>query len=283
MLHLVRLETVHAALAHFTIGGLPLVVIAYAIAAGRRSPAWSLVGDAALATTAALTLATGAFGLVSNAVVPWPGGIERWRLLHLWGGLSTTLALAGLAAWRLWHRRDGAPAGGATLAGVLVAAALAGGTGWVGGEVLVFHSGMAVRAAGDGALAPTVSDAERPRDFLGAMRQARAAWASIEGRLALMLVQQPRDDAWARIGVEARRLQAMASVMAAEGAKDPDRRRADVLASMSQTLGGDGADMEEAAQKKSLQDLAHALGEASGHCADCHEQLRWNVRAGGRK
>jgi AraC-like DNA-binding protein len=41
-----------------------------------------LVGDAALFVTAAATLATGTFGLVSNAVVPWPGGLETFRFLH---------------------------------------------------------------------------------------------------------------------------------------------------------------------------------------------------------
>jgi cytochrome c556 len=61
--------------------------------------------------------------------------------------------------------------------------------------------------------------------------------------------------------------------MADEGAKN--EKAADVLASMSQTLGGDADDIAEAAKKKSLQDIAHGLGEMSGHCADCHEQVRW--------
>jgi uncharacterized membrane protein len=52
MFHVVRLATIHPALAHFTIGGLPLIVAAYAIAVWRRSPAWTLVGDAALVLTA---------------------------------------------------------------------------------------------------------------------------------------------------------------------------------------------------------------------------------------
>src|SRR5207302_5671801 len=88
MFHLVRIETIHPALAHFTVGGLPLIVVAYAIAVWRRSPAWTLVGDAGLVVTAALTLGTAAFGLVSNAVVPWPGGLEEWRQIHLIGGVA---------------------------------------------------------------------------------------------------------------------------------------------------------------------------------------------------
>jgi uncharacterized membrane protein len=274
MFHVVRLATIHPALTHFTIGGLPLIVIAYAIAVWRRSPAWTLVGDAALVVTAALTVGTGVFGLVSNAVVPWPGGIESWRWIHLGFGIATTTLLAALAALRLVFRRPDTPASPALLGCVVVVAAVALFTGWVGGEVLVYHSGMAVRAAGDGALAPPVFDStKRPKDFLAAMRQVRAAWGAINTRLAWMLVQHPRDEDFARIEHDARRVEELTKVMADEGAKDG--KAADVLASMSQTLGGDADDIAEAAKKKSLQDIAHAVGEMSGHCADCHEQVRW--------
>ena len=274
MFHVVRLATIHPALTHFTIGGLPLIVIAYAIAAWRRSPAWTLVGDAALVVTAALTLATGIFGLVSNAVVPWPGGIETWRWIHLGFGVATTTLLAALAVLRLVFRRADRPIAPPLLVVVVIVAGVALFTGWVGGEVLVFHSGMAVRAAGDGALAPPIFDStKRPKDFLGAMRQVRAAWGAINTRLAWMLVQHPRDEDFARIEHDARRIEELTKVMADEGAKND--KAADVLASMSQTLGGDADDLAEAAKKKSLQDIAHALGEMSGHCADCHTQVRW--------
>ena len=274
MFHVVRLATIHPALTHFTIGGLPLIVIAYAIAVWRRSPAWTLVGDAALVLTAALTLGTGIFGLVSNAVVPWPGGIESWRWIHLGFGITTTTLLAALAVLRLVFRRADTPISPPLLGCVVVVAGIAVFTGWVGGEVLVYHSGMAVRAAGDGALAPPVFDStKRPKDFLAAMRQVRAAWGAINTRLAWMLVQHPRDEDFARIEHDARRMEELTKVMADEGAKDG--KAADVLASMSQTLGGDADDIAEAAKKKSLQDIAHAVGEMSGHCADCHEQVRW--------
>ncbi|MCU1280935.1 MAG: hypothetical protein JWM53_4481 [bacterium] len=277
MFHVVRLATIHPALAHFTIGGLPLIVIAYALAVWRRSSAWTFAGDAALVVTAALTLGTGIFGLVSNAVVPWPGGIEPWRWLHLGFGLATTVLLALLGAVRIVVRSE-APSGRATLAAALAVAGIAVFTGWIGGEVLVFHAGMAVRAAGDGAFAPPVRDTSaRPKDFLDAMRQARASWGAINTRLAWMLVQHPRDEDFRRIELDARRMQEVCKVMADEGVKDA--RNATILASMSQTLGGDASDIEEAAQKKSLQDIAKAVGEASGHCADCHQQVRWKPRA----
>jgi hypothetical protein len=272
MFHVVRWATIHPALAHFTIGGLPLIVIGYAVAVWRRSPAWTLVGDAALVVTAALTLGTGAFGLVANAQ-PWPGGIETWRWLHLGAGVATTVLLALFAVARLILRGEGA-AGPRTLAAAFVVASVALFTGWVGGEVLVFHAGMAVRAAGEGALAPPVLDSdERPHDFLTAMRQARASWGAIQTRLAWMLVQHPSDEDFARIEKDARRLEALAKVMGDEGVKDA--KRGDVLASMAQTLGGNADDIAEAAKKRSLQDIAKAVGDTSGTCADCHESVRW--------
>jgi hypothetical protein len=129
-------------------------------------------------------------------------------------------------------------------------------------------------------LAPPVADTHaRPRDFLDAMRQARAAWAGIQTRLAWMLVHQPRDEEFARIVVDAQRMQEVSRVMADEGGKLDTA--ADVVVSMSQTLAGDAADIEEAARKRNLQDIAKAVGEASGHCADCHEQVRWPDRRPG--
>jgi uncharacterized membrane protein len=277
MLHVVRLATVHPALVHFTIGALPIIVIAYAVAAWRRSEAWTLAGDVALVVAAAITILTGLFGLVSNAVVPWPGGIQTWRWLHLGFGVATTVLLALFAAVRLVVRHGG-PAGPGTVAAAIGVAAVAAFTGWIGGEVLVFHSGMAVRAAADGALAPRWRDTHaRPKGFLDAMRQARASWAGIETRLAWMLVHHPRDEDFRGILADAQRMQEVCKVMADEGAKDP--RNATVLASMAQALGGDANDIEEAARKKSLQDIAKALGEASSDCADCHEQVRWKTRS----
>jgi cytochrome c556 len=159
------------------------------------------------------------------------------------------------------------------LAAALVVAAVAGFTGWVGGEVLVFHAGMAVRAAGDGALAPPTSSRTTARDFLDAMRQVRARWAAIETHLAWMLVHQPRDAEFAAVEDDARQMAVLARAMADFGAREP--RHGDTLASMAQTLAGDADDLADAAKKKSLQDLATALGETSGHCADCHEETRW--------
>lgn len=272
MISIVRLVTIHPVLTHFTIGGLPLIVIAYAIAVWMRSPLWTLVGDAALVVTSALTLLTVAFGLVSNFVLPWPGGLETWRWIHLGFGLATAVVLGALAGLRLAYRRSGTAARAPVLIVAMIGAGLALFTGWVGGEVLVFQSGMAVRAAGDGALAPAVGRPE-PKDFLTAMRAVRASWASIQTHLAWMLVHHPRDEDFRQIETDARWMEQMTGRMAEFGAKAP--KSADTLASMSEALGGAADDIATAAKKASLQEIARAVGETSGTCADCHEAVRW--------
>jgi hypothetical protein len=270
MLAPVRLATIHPLTAHLTIGGLPLTLVAYAISARRRSTEWALVGDAALVLTAAATLVTLTFGLVSDAVVPWPGGLERWRILHLTAGIAATVALAVLAALRLrgWGRRSAASRG--LFVAVLAIAGLAGFTGWIGGEVLVFHSGMAVRAAGEGVLAPP-TDAHAPGGFLDAMRGVRASWGAITARLAWMVVQRPRAEDFAQIERYAQRMRQLAEYMA----DHPPARARDTVASMSMVLAGDAIEIADAARDKKLEDLTKALGETSGHCASCHQQARW--------
>src|SRR6185312_16969025 len=106
----------------------------------------------------------------------WPGGIESWRWTHLGFGIATTVLLATLAVLRLAFRRSDVPARAPVFAAAIIVAGVAAFTGWIGGEVLVFHSGMAVRAAGDGAFAPPVTDRRVSRNFLDAMREARGAW-----------------------------------------------------------------------------------------------------------
>jgi hypothetical protein len=108
-------------------------------------------------------MGTAASGLVANALVPWPAGLATWRWLHLGMAVASAVVFLGLAAVRL-RRSVAAPPPARTLGAALALAAMLGVTGWIGGEVLVFHAGMAVTAAAHGALAPTVSRAgARPR------------------------------------------------------------------------------------------------------------------------
>jgi uncharacterized membrane protein len=265
----VHLGTIHPALAHFTIGGLPLIVIAYALAVKRRSAEWTFVGDAALFVTAVATVATLAFGLVSDNVVPWPGGLERWRLVHLCAGVATAVFLAILAALRFAARdRLASPI---VLVGALVIASAAGLTGYVGGDVLVFHAGMAVRAAGDGALSAPIGSPS-PKSFLDAMRDARASWGDITARAAWMTVQHPRDEDFRRIEAAAHSLEKSATFMAAHAKETP---KPDAVVSMSQSLAADATELASAAHERKLEDLSKALGETGADCVSCHEEARW--------
>jgi uncharacterized membrane protein len=305
MIEIVRLSTVHPALVHFTIGTLPLIVTAYAVAARRRSERWTFAGDAALAITAAITVATAAFGLVSNAVVPWPGGLALWRWLHLGFGAASAAALLVFATVRWWRRQTSPTSGGGTFVAALVVTLLVGFTGWIGGEVLVFRSGMAVRAAGDGALAPPAMPARTPRDLVDAMGRLRAAWASAESALSSMIVQEPRAQTFAAIERDARQMSELAEWMAKEGARSmpnagaPSEHHGDEaehehgedehehehehgeltvgahLALMARELGGHTTALAGAAHARDIAATAHALGDIQSACASCHAELRW--------
>lgn len=261
----VRLATVHPALAHLTIGGVAIMAIAYLIGARLRSARWIFTGDAVLFITTAVTVATLIFGLVSNVVVPWPGGLELWRDIHLWLAVAGTFALALFAILRWRQRRENETINLATLGAMLLIAGAIGATGWIGGEVLVFHSGMAVRAAGDGAFAPPVTSRATAKDFLDAMREARGAWGGITAELGWMLVQHPRDEGFARIAADAERLQLFSNIMAKT--KDMTER--------SVELANEAEQIAAAARKKKLGELARVVGQAGATCAGCHEEERW--------
>jgi hypothetical protein len=267
ILHPVRLATVHPLLAHMTIGGTVMFVLAYVIATQRRSSAWTFAGDVVLILTTLFTVGTFLFGLVSNYVVPWPGGIELWRAIHLWLAFAATLALVMMSVVRLRQRRGSdAPPRLTTGLGIVVAAGAIAVTGWIGGEVLVYHSGMAVRAAGDGAFAPPVTGRRQAKDFLDAMREARGAWGGITAELGWMLVQHPRDEGWERIANDAERMQLFAGLMA----KEPDMdERSNELADEAQRIAA-------AARAHKLTDLSKIVGETGATCARCHEEERWH-------
>src|SRR5512134_3358792 len=97
----IRATTVHPALVHFTLGVVPVFLVAYAIASARRSPRWTFAGDVAVWIGAALTPATVASGLVSNALVSWPGGMQVWRWLHLGLAVASAVLFLALAVARL--------------------------------------------------------------------------------------------------------------------------------------------------------------------------------------
>lgn len=278
-LEVARLETLHPVLVHVTLGTLPFVVLAYGVAAWRDSERWSFAADAALVYTAGLTLLTSALGLVSNAWVPWPGGLGLWRYMHLGLGIASAVLLLTLALFRLQRRRRVPKTGGGVFVAAVVVAVVTGFTGWMGGEVLVYHGGIAVKAAGEGALAPTVSqDREPPEDLLGAMHELRGAWASAMTGLASMVVERPSDELFGRIESAAVRLRETSTWVVEEGARGDD---GSALRFMAGRLASQARELEEGARDRSATAVAKSLGEITTTCAGCHQSSRWEEpRAG---
>lgn len=302
MIEIIRLVTVHPLLVHFTIGILPVMVFAYAAALWVESERWSFTGDAATVACAAITLLTTCFGLISNFSLRWPGGLSLWRYLHMGLGIGSTLALVIFAVTRLTMRRRGQSLSGAwAFTASLCLSILIGTTGWIGGEILVYSSGMAVEAAGNGAFAPVgTSGTSPPVDLSDAMGRTRAAWASITTRSAEMIVQHPSDAAFLAVAKDAWRLEQVAKWISTEAPKHVPRanepissssssvrdQRTDLAMTRGQVMGFMGAqlrddaqNLERLAQQKDLEQLENEIGRTSALCASCHEELRWSEQA----
>jgi uncharacterized membrane protein len=275
--HLLELVTVHPILVHVTVGAMPLLVLAYAVAWNRRSRRWTFAADVALIVAALVTLGTFAFGLVSNFHLPWPAGLETWRWLHLgFGALSTTLIVA-LAIARLVLSSH--VAGPGTAAYALVTALVVGFTGWIGGQVLVYHSGMGVAAAADGALAPQLNGTvPYPGDLMASMGDARFAWASVDTTLASMVVTHPSDGGFAAVEGYADHLRQAALWMQTSG-WDWDEASREKLAPLGHALELRAGELGAAARRRDLLGAVHSFGDVTAACADCHERLRWKKRA----
>jgi uncharacterized membrane protein len=262
------LVTVHPVLVHLTVGTMPLVVLAYAVAAWRRSERWTFAADVALVVTAVATLATFAFGLVSNAALSWPGGLGTWRWLHLGFGCGSTALLLGLAVVRLVSRRRRPVSGLGSFAAVGLVALVIGFTGWIGGEVLVYRSGMAVDAAGAGALAPPITAvAPQPHDLMDAMHVLRADWGAATATLASTVVEHPTPARFSTLADDASGLRKAAAWLA---------RSKPELAAPAQELAHQADALAEAARQHDPARAASAMGQITQVCVQCHEQHRWS-------
>ncbi|MBI2892311.1 MAG: hypothetical protein HYY06_02075 [Deltaproteobacteria bacterium] len=312
MLEPIRLVTIHPALVHFTLGALPIMVLAYAMGLWRRSDRWTFAGDVATVSAAAITLGTFAFGLVSNAVVEWPGGLDLWRYLHLALGALSTAMLGGFALLRLKLRFRSQLSGRGTLGWAIATSVVVLATGWIGGEVLVFHSGVAVKAAADGALAPPTTRVGRPSDLLESMGQLRASWAAVHTRVARMIAERPRTEDFEVVATEAGRMERLARWIGEEGPRtlegaarpshhephgddeageheegrepppdppgeDAEMTRGEHLTLVAEILEGRAAVLRREARKRDLPALTLAAGRIDQLCVGCHEEIRWDA------
>ena len=204
-MEVIRLETLHPILVHFTIGAIPLLLLAAILAWRKASEAWTFVADVTLAVTAASAVLSALSGLYLQFFFPWPGGLDFWRYLHLGFGAASTLVLLVFAGIRLRRRARQTYLGSGSVFTAAGSAILLFATGWIGGEVLVFRSGMAVQAAGNGALAlpapdlPLTGPQGPPENLEQVMHRLRGRWSQVTSSTAHALVEKPTADYYAQV------------------------------------------------------------------------------------
>ena len=259
-----RWITLHPALVHLPLGILPVAVLAYGFAARQRSARFTFAADLAILCAGIGTGVAAICGVIAYVAVPWPGGLGPWPVVHVVLGAATTVSVLALAALRARARRTADVAGPAWAWSALGVTALAVATGWVGGDVLVFRSGVGVRAAGYGAqAAPLAWPARPPADIEDAMGQLRGAWGSATSTVSLALVQRPNARTFESIAVDARHLQEIAAWLASRGATAP---RTEAL---PPGVGGAGraGDADEAHAREGAPGRSSALGELGGRAS----------------
>ncbi len=298
---MVRLVTVHPALVHLPIGLAPIAALAYLVAVTRRSrlraARWTFAGDFALVAAALFALAAAAFGLVSSDLLDWSGGLDRWRWIHLGGGVASAALLASLAVLRLARRRR--PVGRGFLAASLGTLAVLLFTGWVGGEVLVYYAGMAVRGGALGTLSPPLEKPGTPSGFKDAMGRMRGELSAVTAEAQRMVVEHPRDATFNAAAGHAAALEQVADwlgehpesfekierkhergrgrppevalVGGHDEATDPEVE----IANYAVILGDGARELLAAARSHDLMGLSLAAGRLRAGCAGCHESVRW--------
>lgn len=295
MLDGLRLLTLHPAAVHLPIGILVLSAALYVIAAARRSERWTFSADIAVAFGALTALLSAGLGLLSWYRLEWPGGLGDWPNLHLAFGSATVALSLGLAVYRFVRRRTVQVArwGAASVAVGLALVTLL--TGWIGGEVLVFHSGIAVKGAAGGALAPSLTWAEgKPRGIHDAMWRLRGAWARVVTESASSVVEEPTPQRFREIEEAASHIQAVAQWLVEREKEDSsialhthgvggagqDAHGESVSDAsglqMSEHLVDDARALGSAARAQDIEDVMRAVGRVTQSCADCHQRFRWD-------
>jgi uncharacterized membrane protein len=289
MFDMARLSTIHPAVVHLPLGVIPLMLFAYVVATVRRSPAWGFTADVALWFSVVVVTIAAAFGYVSYFTLSWPGGLEPWPQLHLALGTITTLAVWSLGAfrWRASRRARGVATQSnpsidrrwsfAALGITVLALA----TGYIGGEILVFHAGMAVRAGGNGALAPPMSLSNvSPTSVYESMERLRPLWARNMAAVGRAVVNRPGDLNFATVSDDAARIGKLARWLddwgnqpskTKNGVSDEHRAFAREASKLEQSA----SQLADAARREDLSGVIAALGEITQRCAECHAEHRW--------
>lgn len=306
---LLRIETVHPALVHLPLGIIPLALLAYLVATSKqaeRRARWLFIGDFALGCAAVVTTISAIFGFISYFELEWPGALEPWPVVHLVLGSLTTFGTWVLSAFRVRARRrvnahvsaDGSAARAWTpavgMAGVALGAIAAG---YIGGEILVFHGGMAVRAGAQGMLAPPLAlSARAPESLHDTMHRMRALWASSVATSSRALAEAPSPDAFSRIADDAERLQRLARWVSDWARQPPAQRGSNGgdadhdhgpsseqsaldMDRLAQAFEASAQQLQAAAEQGDLRATLSALGNVSAACAECHVEKRWKDRS----
>lgn len=317
MFELIRWTTVHPALVHLPLGISALAVVVFLWAAARRSERLTFVADIALYGAAAGVLLAAPFGLVSYFVLEWPGGVAPWPALHLAFGVASTVLVLGFATYRWIRRRrpGGETAGWGSALAMLGIGAVLLFTGYVGGEMLVFHHGIAVSGGAHGALAPSASwPEEPPADLSDAMGRLRGAYARAQTELSRSLVEAPTPRRFEEIADAAAHIAETAQWIAqrdggdekqgagvggaghdgaqqggsghggedhgSEGTSGEHHHGGEHLAQEAKKLLQEAQTLRDAAQARDITKVTRALGNVEQTCAHCHAELRWKGQHG---
>jgi uncharacterized membrane protein len=140
----------HPVLVHFTIGLLSTSVVLYFAARFLGTAPWRerfrVAAELNLWMGALVTGLTVGAGMIAFGSAPQGEDAAYLKAVHSWFAYGTFTLFALLAALSAWRRRRdaAAPLSGSFLAGLLLALAALGTTGYLGGE-LVFHHGVGVQ------------------------------------------------------------------------------------------------------------------------------------------
>lgn len=273
-----RWTTLHPALVSLSLGLLPFAALSYLLAYRRRSERWTNVADLAALVGAAGAALGAVSGLIAHFSLKWPGGLAPWPALHLSTGLLTALCAIAFAALRSVRRKRQLVATRGWAMGAVAVALLGAGTGWVGGTVLVFHAGAAVKAAGYGSLAPPWGRREEPPENLRqAMGWLRGDWASAIAQVSQMVVDQATEPGFRDLAASAQRIQEVSLWLTRQGASSLELEQLEaeeLFQEVSGHLLSHARNLEDAALHQDFQGVVHALSDLTAACANCHEQLR---------